>query len=82
MQDLSPFIRDAYCSVYYVQATCWPNCVRTLSSWYTDQQKATIFGIWGTCTFAGGLMGTALAVSVSSKSNFLFNVSLLTNPDV
>eukprot|EP00794_Sanderia_malayensis_P006013 gene6013-6711_t len=44
------------------QATCWPNCVLAVSSWYTDKQKATIFGIWGTCTFAGGLIGTALAV--------------------
>ncbi|XP_065066800.1 uncharacterized protein LOC135692557 [Rhopilema esculentum] len=49
------------------QATCWPNCVRAISSWYTDEQKATIFGIWGTCTFAGGLMGTALAVQLQSR---------------
>jgi len=48
------------------QATCWPNCVRALSSWYTVEQKATIFGMWGTCTFAGGLLGTALAVQLQS----------------
>ena len=38
------------------------------------EQKATIFGVWGTCTFAGGLLGTALAVSLgASLIEWLFN---------
>lgn len=48
------------------QATLWPNCVKSLSEWYDDEQRATIFGIWGTCTFAGGIFGTALAVQLQA----------------
>lgn len=59
-----------FCFLLFVngaaQATCWPNCVRAISSWYPDKQKATIFGMWGTCTFAGGLIGTVLAVQLQS----------------
>ena len=44
------------------QATAWPNCVKALSSWYSDERRASIFGLWGTCIFAGGLMGTSLTV--------------------
>lgn len=46
------------------QATLWGNCVKSLSGWYNSDQKATIFGIWGTCTFAGGIIGTAMAVQL------------------
>jgi sugar phosphate permease len=45
------------------QATAWPNCVKALSSWYSDEHRASIFGLWpGTCIFAGGIMGTSLTV--------------------
>ena len=44
------------------QATAWPNCVKSLSSWYSDEHAASIFGLWGTCIFAGGIIGTSLAV--------------------
>ncbi|XP_066283811.1 uncharacterized protein [Branchiostoma lanceolatum] len=44
------------------QAQTWPSCVKALSAWYPDRQRNAIFGIWGTCTFAGGIMGTGLAV--------------------
>lgn len=48
------------------QATAWPNCVKCLSSWYSDERRASIFGLWGTCTFAGGILGTSLAVYLQS----------------
>lgn len=48
------------------QATAWPNCVKCLSSWYSDAHRASIFGLWGTCTFAGGIIGTSLAVYLQS----------------
>jgi len=48
------------------QATLWPNCVKSLSAWYSSEKLATIFGLWGTCIFAGGIMGTALAVKLQS----------------
>ena len=65
---------------FLLQATCWPNCVRAISSWYPDKQKATIFGMWGTCTFAGGLIGTVLAVSYldSGVTHSLKNSNILT----
>ncbi|XP_028397736.1 sugar phosphate exchanger 3-like isoform X2 [Dendronephthya gigantea] len=44
------------------QAVAWPNCVKALSSWYSDEHRASIFGLWGTCIFAGGIMGTSLTV--------------------
>ncbi|XP_019625469.1 PREDICTED: putative glycerol-3-phosphate transporter 5 [Branchiostoma belcheri] len=46
------------------QAQTWPCCVKALGSWYPDRQRNAIFGIWGTCTFAGGIMGTGLAVHI------------------
>ena len=48
------------------QATAWPNCVKCLSTWYSDEHHASIFGLWGTCTFAGGIIGTSLAVYLQS----------------
>lgn len=44
------------------QAALWPNCVKSLSSWYSSSKLATIFGLWGTCMFMGGIIGTGLAV--------------------
>jgi len=46
------------------QANLWSNCVKSLSDWYEPEKRATIFGIWGTCIFAGGIMGTTLAVQL------------------
>ena len=44
------------------QATAWPNCVKALSSWYSNEHRASIFGLWGTCIFVGGVVGTSLTV--------------------
>ena len=44
------------------QATAWPNCIKALSSWYSDEHRASIFGLWGTCIFVGGIIGTSLTV--------------------
>ncbi|XP_078597172.1 uncharacterized protein LOC144873566 isoform X3 [Branchiostoma floridae x Branchiostoma japonicum] len=46
------------------QAQTWPCCVKALGAWYPDRQRNAIFGIWGTCTFAGGIIGTGLAVHI------------------
>ena len=48
------------------QATAWPNCIKSLSSWYSGEERASIFGFWGTCPFAGGIIGTSLAVYIQS----------------
>jgi len=48
------------------QASLWPNCVKSLSQWYDDENRSTIFGMWGTCVFAGGIVGTALAVQLQT----------------
>ena len=44
------------------QATLWPNCVKHLSDWFVKDQLATVFGILGSVIFAGGILGTVLAV--------------------
>ncbi|XP_022097687.1 putative glycerol-3-phosphate transporter 2 [Acanthaster planci] len=48
------------------QSQAWPSCVKGLGVWYTTQHRNAIFGIWGTCTFAGGVLGTALAVHLQT----------------
>ena len=49
----------------FFQAQCWPNCMKTLGSWYPDKVRNSVFGIFGTCAFVGGIVGTALAVSIA-----------------
>lgn len=49
------------------QAQCWPNCMKTLGSWYPDKVRNSVFGIFGTCAFAGGIIGTALAVYLQTS---------------
>ncbi|XP_053377158.1 uncharacterized protein LOC123529818 isoform X2 [Mercenaria mercenaria] len=44
------------------QAQCWPNCMKAIGSWYPDKVRNSVFGMFGTCAFAGGIIGTALAV--------------------
>lgn len=44
------------------QAQCWPNCMKSLGAWYPDNVRNTVFGMFGTCAFAGGIGGTSLAV--------------------
>lgn len=48
------------------QATAWPNCVKSLGAWFNDQQRTTIYGLFGTCSFAGGILGSALAVHLQA----------------
>jgi len=48
------------------QSTAWPNCVKSLTSWFSDKQRTTVFGLFGTSSFAGGILGTALAVQLQS----------------
>ena len=51
-----------YCDVS-LQAQCWPNVMKALGAWYPDRVRNTVFGMFGTCAFAGGIIGTAVAVS-------------------
>ncbi|KAK7077144.1 hypothetical protein SK128_018678 [Halocaridina rubra] len=44
------------------QALCWPATCSLLSRWYSDESRNSIFGMFGTCCFVGGLAGTGLAV--------------------
>ncbi|XP_060562120.1 uncharacterized protein LOC132721762 isoform X2 [Ruditapes philippinarum] len=44
------------------QAQCWPNCMKALGSWYSDKVRNSVAGMFGTCAFSGGIIGTALAV--------------------
>ena len=37
--------------------------MKTLGSWYPDNVRNSVFGVFGTCAFVGGIVGTALAVS-------------------
>ncbi|XP_033746111.1 putative glycerol-3-phosphate transporter 5 isoform X1 [Pecten maximus] len=48
------------------QSQCWPNCMKALGAWYPDKVRNSIFGMFGTCAFAGGIMGTGLAVYLQS----------------
>lgn len=47
-----------------IQSTAWPNCVKSLTNWFSDQQRTTVFGLFGTSSFVGGILGTAMAVSI------------------
>nr|XP_006825125.1 PREDICTED: sugar phosphate exchanger 2-like [Saccoglossus kowalevskii] len=57
------------------QSQIWPSCIKGLGEWFSGQQLNTILGTWGTCVFAGGVMGTSLAVYLQSmygwRSTFL-----------
>lgn len=44
------------------QAQCWPNCMKSIGAWYPDKVRNSVFGMFGTCAFAGGILGTAIAV--------------------
>ncbi|KAK3585979.1 hypothetical protein CHS0354_038533 [Potamilus streckersoni] len=44
------------------QALCWPSCMKIIGEWYPDKIRNTIFGTFGTCAFAGGVLGTGIAV--------------------
>ncbi|XP_068202093.1 glucose-6-phosphate exchanger SLC37A2-like [Palaemon carinicauda] len=48
------------------QSLLWPAACSLLSKWYSDDSRNSIFGIFGTCCFAGGLAATGLAVWVQS----------------
>ena len=43
------------------QALCWPACAKALSPWFSNETRNTVFGLWGTCQAAGGLLGTVFA---------------------
>jgi len=44
------------------QSCCWPACSRALAEWFPDERRNSVFGMFGTSAFAGGILGTALAV--------------------
>jgi hypothetical protein len=37
--------------------------MKALGSWYSDKVRNSVAGMFGTCAFSGGIIGTALAVS-------------------
>ncbi|XP_066955096.1 uncharacterized protein [Macrobrachium rosenbergii] len=44
------------------QSLCWPAACSLLSKWFPDDARNSVFGMFGTCCFVGGLAGTGLAV--------------------
>ena len=44
------------------QSCCWPACARALADWFPDDRRNSVFGLFGTSAFGGGILGTALAV--------------------
>jgi len=48
------------------QSQCWANCTKVLLSWFSDAVKNSVFGMFGTCCFAGGIGGTMLAVYIQA----------------
>ena len=46
------------------QSLCWPNSSKVIASWFSGPEKKTVFGVYGTSAFAGGILGTSLTVGV------------------
>ncbi|BFZ08995.1 hypothetical protein BsWGS_12034 [Bradybaena similaris] len=49
------------------QSQCWPNCTKGLLCWFSDAVRNTMFGMFGTCAFAGGIIGTMFAVYIQAN---------------
>ena len=54
------------------QSQCWEKVYNILSTWFSEGQKNTVFGFFGTCAFAGGIVGTALAVSLGLHYSMIY----------
>lgn len=54
------------------QGLCWPNVCKILGSWYPQKSRNSVFGIFGTSAFAGGMIGTILAVYTQSTYGWKF----------
>ncbi|UJR29026.1 hypothetical protein I4U23_010243 [Adineta vaga] len=52
------------------QSLCWATAGKGLGAWVTDIQRNSVFGLFGTCPFAGGIIGTALAVYIQGKDGW------------
>ncbi|CAF1424119.1 unnamed protein product [Adineta ricciae] len=52
------------------QSLCWAAAGKGLGAWVTDAQRNSVFGLFGTCPFAGGIIGTALAVYIQGKDGW------------
>ncbi|XP_005098766.1 putative glycerol-3-phosphate transporter 5 [Aplysia californica] len=52
------------------QSQCWPNCTKGLLCWFSDSVRNSVFGMFGTCAFAGGIMGTMIAVYVQANQGW------------
>ncbi|XP_059177585.1 uncharacterized protein LOC131956955 [Physella acuta] len=48
------------------QSQCWPNCTKGLLCWFSDSVRNSMFGMFGTCAFAGGIIGTMISVYLQS----------------
>ncbi|KAH9492980.1 hypothetical protein Btru_022814 [Bulinus truncatus] len=46
---------------------CWPNCTKGLLCWFSDSVRNSMFGMFGTCAFAGGIIGTMISVYLQSS---------------
>ncbi|CAF0803345.1 unnamed protein product, partial [Didymodactylos carnosus] len=52
------------------QSLCWAAANKGLGSWVTDSQRNFVFGLFGTCPFVGGVLGTILATYIQGKDGW------------
>jgi sugar phosphate permease len=46
------------------QSLGWSPCVKTITVWFEEYRRGTIFGFYSTCSAAGSFLGTILAVNL------------------
>ncbi|KAK3761532.1 hypothetical protein RRG08_051220 [Elysia crispata] len=49
------------------QSQCWPNVTKGVLGWFSDSVRNSMFGMFGTCAFAGGIIGTMIAVYIQAN---------------
>ncbi|RUS90660.1 hypothetical protein EGW08_001560, partial [Elysia chlorotica] len=49
------------------QSQCWPNVTKGVLGWFSDSVRNSMFGMFGTCAFAGGIIGTMIAVYIQAS---------------
>ena len=57
------------CYMLFFQSQCWPNVTKVLMSWFTDDVVNSVFGLFGTCIFGGGIIATMVAVSDVTRTD-------------
>ncbi len=45
----------------FAQSAGWPGCIKTISQWFSAEERGTVMGFWCTCYQVGSLLSTFLA---------------------